>query len=100
MEKTPFTVACFKRKEKLVQLLIESGCDINQVDGIGDTPLEAACRGRNENIVQFLLNQGCDVEEKHLMAAYNGGNKKIYKCSYLKKKEVILNMLMVCQRHH
>lgn len=77
MEKTPLTVACFKRKEKLEQLLIESACDINQVDGIGDTPLEAAGRGRNENIVQFLLNQGCDVEEKHLMAAYNGGNKKI-----------------------
>lgn len=93
---TPLTLACWNRKEKLVQLPIESGCDINRVNREGETPLEVACNSENENIVQFLLDQECDVGEKHLKAAYNRGNDKTVR---LLKFFFVLNRLMVWQKH-
>ncbi|XP_071142658.1 uncharacterized protein [Mytilus edulis] len=80
---TTLAAACNIRNEKLVQLLIDKGCDVNQVVGLFDTPLIAACNNGNERIVQLLIDNGGDVNlvnaigDTPLTAACNNGNAKI-----------------------
>lgn len=52
---TPLTAACNSGHEKLVQLLINNGGDVNRVDGMRDTPLTTACYNEHDKIVQLLI---------------------------------------------
>ncbi|CAG2202996.1 unnamed protein product [Mytilus edulis] len=77
------TAACKGGHEKLVQLLIEKGCNMNQVGGWGRTPLTAACAGGHEKTVQLLIEKGCNMNQVDglrqtpLTAACEGGHEKI-----------------------
>jgi ankyrin repeat protein len=44
----------------MLQLLVESGADINAADKNGATPLHRAVRGRCARAVKFLLKAGAD----------------------------------------
>ncbi|VDI40006.1 Hypothetical predicted protein [Mytilus galloprovincialis] len=80
---TPLTAACEGGHEKIVQLLIDKGCYVNQIDGFRQTPLTTACEGGHETIVQLLIDKGSDVYQvgkigrTPLTAACDGGNWKI-----------------------
>ncbi|VDI05344.1 Hypothetical predicted protein [Mytilus galloprovincialis] len=67
---TLLTAACNGENDEIVQLIIDNGCDVNQVDGMLDTSLTAACKRGYEKIVQLLIDN-----------------------------EVILTRLMACLRH-
>ncbi|CAG2203069.1 unnamed protein product [Mytilus edulis] len=81
-KRTPLTAACNGGDEKIVQLLIDKGCDVNRVDDMKQTPLMSACRGWNTKIVQLLLEKECDVNQDDgkrtpLTAACSRANEKI-----------------------
>jgi ankyrin repeat protein len=58
---TAIKAASFSGHEKIVQLLIGKGANVNAKGGMYGTALhEAAGRG-SENIVQFLLDNGSDI---------------------------------------
>ncbi|XP_076084764.1 uncharacterized protein LOC143055505 [Mytilus galloprovincialis] len=61
--KTPLTAACNSDNEMIVQLLIDKGCYVYQVDGRSRTPLIAACERGNEMIVQLLIDKGANVNQ-------------------------------------
>lgn len=52
----PITTACWGGNVKVVQLLIDEGCDVNQVCGTRDIPLAAACIRGHNNIIQLLID--------------------------------------------
>ncbi|CAG2229387.1 unnamed protein product [Mytilus edulis] len=60
---SPLTAACKGGNEKIVQLLLDKGSDVNQVDIGGYTPLTSACIRGNEKIVQLLIDKGSDVNQ-------------------------------------
>ncbi|VDI01283.1 Hypothetical predicted protein [Mytilus galloprovincialis] len=60
---TPLTAACEGGNEKIVQLLIDKGCNKNKIDCFGQTPLTAACGRGHEKIVHFLIDKGCDINQ-------------------------------------
>ena len=47
--------------EKIVQLLLDKGADINAQGGHYGNALQAASTGAHEKIVQLLLDNGADV---------------------------------------
>ncbi|CAG2185484.1 unnamed protein product [Mytilus edulis] len=92
-EWTPLTSACCGGNAKIVQILIDTGvdvnqaddngCDINQTDDMSLTPLTAACKRENETIVRLLIDTECDINQTSgmartpLTAACSGSNEKI-----------------------
>jgi ankyrin repeat protein len=45
---------------EIMEVLVDAGCDVDEVSSLGDTPLVNAClRGRDE-VVRYLLNAGAD----------------------------------------
>ncbi|CAG2251620.1 unnamed protein product [Mytilus edulis] len=75
---TPLTVACLTQNSKIVQFLIDKGCDVNQVDGIGETYLIVACNSGNEKIIQLLIDKGGgSLGETLLIASCKSGNETI-----------------------
>ncbi|XP_071178213.1 uncharacterized protein [Mytilus edulis] len=80
---SPLTAACKGGNEKIVQLLIDKGSDVNQVDSRGCSPLNAACHSGHEKIIQLLIDKGSDVNQvgtygyTPLTAACSGSNEKI-----------------------
>jgi ankyrin repeat protein len=45
---------------KIIQLLLDVGCGLNEIDPMGDTPLISACLSGRDLIVDFLLQVGAD----------------------------------------
>lgn len=57
----PLAEACLLGHAKLVQLLINSGADVNQADtALGFTPLFVAAREDRAEVVRILLEAGAD----------------------------------------
>lgn len=48
---------------EIVQLLIDSGCNVNTREVGGDTPLVAACKHAKLDIVSVLINAGANVNK-------------------------------------
>jgi ankyrin repeat protein len=69
--------------EKLVQILLDKGADMNAQHGSLGTALQAASRGGHEKVVQMLLDKGADVNAQGglfntaLQAASWGGHEKV-----------------------
>lgn len=55
---TALMFACNNGHEKLIRLLLESQCDVNQIDNDGFSALHLACMYNYPNIVQILLEYG------------------------------------------
>ena len=55
---TPLHLACEGRSEEVVQLLIDSGADINQTNNEGEIPTHVAVQYGSINIVK-MLQQKC-----------------------------------------
>ncbi|WYZ44174.1 hypothetical protein EsH8_VII_000610 [Colletotrichum jinshuiense] len=76
-------VACFEGHEKLVQMLLDKGADVNPAGGLYDNPLQTASLRGHEKIVQMLLDKGADVNAQGgrygnaLQAALLRGHEKI-----------------------
>ncbi|MCJ1306899.1 hypothetical protein MMC25_000543 [Agyrium rufum] len=58
---TLLSIAAEKRYEKVVQLLLEKGADVNAQDARGRTPLWRAAWKGHEKVVQLLLEKGADA---------------------------------------
>jgi ankyrin repeat protein len=50
-----------KHGQKIVELLLERGADINRADGRGSTPLYSALSNDNKKLVDYLIARGADV---------------------------------------
>jgi ankyrin repeat protein len=50
-----------KHGQKIVELLLERGADINRADGRGSTPLYSALSNDNKKLVDYLIVRGADV---------------------------------------
>ncbi len=60
---TPFLMACWDNRKNaiaIMELLLNSGISINQVDGNGFSGLIKACIKGHSNIVEWLLAKGAD----------------------------------------
>lgn len=60
---TPLMRAIWGRSIPVVELLLEAGADVDDVDGMtGDAPLMAAARSGQPTMCQLLLEHGADLE--------------------------------------
>jgi ankyrin repeat protein len=59
----PLCFACKNQNIELIQILLDSGADINIVDDeqLGTTPLIIACQQGNTDIVRLLLDSGANI---------------------------------------
>ncbi|KAF2752639.1 hypothetical protein EJ05DRAFT_430419, partial [Pseudovirgaria hyperparasitica] len=63
----------------IVELLLDSGADVNAQGGRYGNALQAAsCRG-HEHTVKLLLNKGAVVHDSALQAAADGGHQQTVK---------------------
>ncbi|CAG2214269.1 ANKRD17 [Mytilus edulis] len=101
---TLLTATCDGGNEMIVQLLLDKGSDVNQMDDKGSdvnkvgiyhqTPLTAACEEGNEIIVQLLLDKGGDVnqmnwkEQTPLSVACSKENENIIQLLINKESDV------------
>ncbi|XP_071141766.1 uncharacterized protein [Mytilus edulis] len=105
--------ACNGENDDIVQLLIDKGCDVSQVDGMLDTSLTAACKRGYTKIVQLLIDNGGDINqvngmlETPLTSACSYGNDEILQ--FLLSKGCIVNqvdgmgktpLMAACRREH
>ena len=67
--RTPLAVACFRDREDIVKLLLESGkVDLESRSNHGETPLffaEAAIGGCSEAVVRLLLEAGANPDARN-----------------------------------
>ena len=73
--------ACYKGDIDEVQLLIESGTDINNKNNDGDTPLFMACYHGYIDIVKLLIDNGatdldCFIKEDTIIKLLNMGIRR------------------------
>jgi uncharacterized protein len=54
--------AARKAEIRIIQLLLDVGCGLNEIDPMGDTPLISACLSGQDLIVDFLLQVGADPD--------------------------------------
>ena len=82
----PLQVASLGGHDKIVQMLINAGADVNAqvyVDQYYDNALQAASGGGHKKVVQILLDAGADVNAQGgecgnaLQAASGGGHEKV-----------------------
>jgi ankyrin repeat protein len=72
-ELTPLVYAARANAMEVVQVLLDSGADVNQATGYGWTPLLAATQNRNYQMAAFLIENGADVN-----MANDGGWTPLY----------------------
>ncbi|KAJ7302491.1 ankyrin repeat-containing domain protein [Mycena albidolilacea] len=77
------TVAAYYGHQKICQLLLKKGANVNAQGGRYGNALQAAASGGHANIVQVLLDKGADVNAQGgkysnaLQAAASGGHDKV-----------------------
>ncbi|KAJ7839843.1 ankyrin repeat domain-containing protein [Mycena olivaceomarginata] len=77
------TVAAYYGHQKICQLLLNKGADVNAQGGFYGNALQAAASGGHDKIFQVLLDKGADVNAQGgfygnaLQAAVSGGHDKI-----------------------
>ncbi|OQE34407.1 hypothetical protein PENCOP_c018G08548 [Penicillium coprophilum] len=79
----PVMWASLNGHDRIVELLLERGADVNAQGGSYGNALQAACLGGHDKIAQMLLERGADVNAQGgyygnaLQAACDGGHDKI-----------------------
>ena len=63
-EETPLSVALSKGYNHLARQMIQSGSDVNVIDGAGMSLLLKAIKDRNLNAASFLLSNGADINAR------------------------------------
>ena len=63
---SPLHIACKKGNKKIINILLDLGCDINSKDIKGYTPLFYAVISKNENLVKTLILRGANKFIKDL----------------------------------
>ena len=66
---TPLHCATWKGQEKVAELLVKEGANVNAVnqnEHWGTTPLHAAAHANQAKIAQLLLDHGADVKAKDM----------------------------------
>lgn len=73
-DQTALTVAVERRDAVAIQLLVDTGADVNASAAtlFGHTALEAAVRNNDIDMVHYLLGIGADPDDKSLTAAVAG----------------------------
>ena len=56
------SLACRQGKQDIVELLLESGANVNHRNKAGNTPLLEACSQGHTTIAQMLLDHGADID--------------------------------------
>ncbi|KAE8363146.1 purine and uridine phosphorylase [Aspergillus caelatus] len=75
--------ACANGHDKIVQMLLEHGANVNTQDGFYGTALQVACYGGHNKVVEMLLEHGADVNTQGgyygtaIQAACSRGHDKI-----------------------
>ncbi|XP_046354230.2 poly [ADP-ribose] polymerase tankyrase-2-like [Haliotis rufescens] len=59
----PIIQACCSGSAKLVQLLIDGGCDVNVTDDEGNTALHHACEHEHVSVARVLIEAGANVNK-------------------------------------
>ena len=82
-EWTPLHVASFEGNEKIVELLVAEGADVDARDRLSDRPIHYAITYKYKDIVEFLISKSADVNAKNaakytpLHLAIRDDNKKV-----------------------
>ena len=58
---TPMDCAAFSGHEKVIEVLIDAGADVNPTDKLQITPLHLAAQAGHLNVVKVLLENDADV---------------------------------------
>lgn len=69
---------------QVVKLLLERGCDVNQLMDDGETVLHIAAVTGHVEIVKLLLAHGCEVDKKNDM-----GRTALHKASRFGKNKIV-----------
>jgi|GEM_PF-6046046 len=59
-------IAAMFGQENTIQMLLDYGADVNDMDGSGVTPLMFAAQDGNRELVEFLISQGADKSMKDI----------------------------------
>lgn len=95
---TVMTKATTRGWLKTVELLIESGVNINQVDNFGDTALAEAIYTHRTDMIDFLLKRGADITIdncRSLHKLYGMMDKECVMIKYLMKRFSV-DLMMKC----
>lgn len=57
----PIHTAAQNGYTRIIELLLQSGCDINLKDGTGNTPLHVSAAEGHTEVVRLLVNRGSDI---------------------------------------
>jgi ankyrin repeat protein len=82
--------SAFQDQSEMVNLLVNSGVNLNQVDADGLSPLTLAVLKGDKEIVRILLNSGADVNHQVL----KDGNTALHYVVNLNKPELIQLLLL------
>ena len=80
---SPLFIAVSKNFKDLVKLLVEGGCDLEQVDAFGETAMFVACRRGKLPMIKLLVDSGTNVNhlnnkgENALFLAIRWGRKDL-----------------------
>ncbi|KAL3877486.1 hypothetical protein ACJMK2_035186 [Sinanodonta woodiana] len=69
----PLHAAVVSGHPRIVQMLVDAGCDINLIDVEGLTPVQHATEEHNFHIAKLLLKYNCDLNFHHHI-------KRLYRC--------------------
>lgn len=101
---TALQAAAISGNVNIVEMLVQAGADINDIDSLGQTPLHRAAYYNHLPVVKFLINKGADVKgidsEGHspvLLAALMG-HREIFACLFASATESITNSAVMKQR--
>jgi ankyrin repeat protein len=62
--RTPLSWAAQEGRLSIVELLIQGGADLDEIDGRGYTPLHRALENGHEAVARFLIDKGADVKAR------------------------------------
>lgn len=62
LQQTPLFYASREGKASLIDMLVKSGCDINQLDAYGQTPIFYAAREGHLEVLRKLVQYGAECD--------------------------------------
>ena len=63
LDATPLIIAACKGQIEMVQILLDSGADINRASRLGSTPLWHSAGRGHEDVVKTLIDRGADLNK-------------------------------------
>jgi ankyrin repeat protein len=88
MSGSALQAAVYRGHEKIIELLLNKGADVNTQGGRHGSALQAAIAGRDKKIIELLLSKGADVN------AQEGEYGNALQAAIVERDEKIIELLL------